>query len=368
MNCSSTPIPRISSVLTIITFAAVLSFASSCRRYTAPQEELLGAGSVRGGEDVFRAFEQAQRERLEALVTARSPIGAGADTNYRIGPDDVLQIQVFDATELSAVARVRADGMIALPIIGTLNVGGLNESEAEALIMKRLGEFMRSPQARISISEYAAHRVSIIGAVAKPGTYPLKHSRYSLLELLSEAGGRTEHAGGSLIMLPAQSTQAVDARASLGSGAPAPQGNGIEIDFDQLAGSVDRPPLALPLIAGDTVVVQEEGTVHVDGEVKKPGLVKLGSRMTLLGAIAAAEGLNYAADSGAVEVIRELGSGRKAMLTLDLERLALLEGKDVKLRDGDVVRVPSARGRFAVQQVMDFFGGMFNVGISSPVR
>ena len=132
----------------------------------------------------------------------------------------------------------------------------------------------------------------------------------------------------------------------------------FEVYFDDLVGTHNNRPLTIPLHSGDTIVVPEAGTVQIDGEVNKPGSYQLASRMTLLGAIASASGLSYSAAVDKIEVIRELGGGQKALVTVDLEKIALREGEDIRLRDGDVVRVPSAPGRFATRQVINAVNGL----------
>lgn len=135
---------------------------------------------------------------------------------------------------------------------------------------------------------------------------------------------------------------------------------GVEIDLEQLIGQVNQPPLLIPMLAGDTVVVPEVGMVEVDGEVNKPGSYKLASRTSVLGAIAAAAGFTYSANVHAVEVIREVGGGKKAAITLDLEEIGLRGARDVRLRNGDLVRVPSEPGRFFGRQVVETLNGIFN--------
>jgi len=67
-----------------------------------------------------------------------------------------------------------------------------------------------------------------------------------------------------------------------------------------------------------------------------------------------------------VEIIRDIGGGKKAALSVDLEKMALKGGNDIRLRNGDIVRVPSAAGRFATRQVVELLNGIFNVGFSLP--
>jgi protein involved in polysaccharide export with SLBB domain len=134
-------------------------------------------------------------------------------------------------------------------------------------------------------------------------------------------------------------------------------------------GTIDQRPLIIPLLPGDTVIVPEAGTYEVDGEVNSPGSYKLTSRTSAIGAIAAAKGFTYAAAVNSVEVIRDVGGGRKALITLDLEEVGLRGGKDVRLRHGDLVRVPSEPGRFFRRQIVNTINGLFNgVGVNQRIN
>ena len=307
------------------------------------------------GKEAFIAFEDNQRKRLNDLLQARSTLasGPGADS-YFLGEGDVFDLSVFEVPELNTTVRVRPTGDISLPLIGTVAVAGKSEGEVQDLLHERLSKFVRHPQVRIFIKEYNSHRVSVIGEVSKPGVYPLQRRNYSLVELISSAGGKTERASGRLVLIPAQTATTSQ------------QANGIEIFFDDLIGSSEKPPLIVPLVANDTVLIPESGSVQVDGEVLKPGSVPLSSRMTLLGSIAASGGLTYSADVSRVELIRELGGGTKAIMPVDLEAIALRGEKDLRLRDGDVVRVPSEPSRFATRQVVESINKLFS--FSSQVR
>jgi protein involved in polysaccharide export with SLBB domain len=145
--------------------------------------------------------------------------------------------------------------------------------------------------------------------------------------------------------------------------------SGIEVDMEDLLGTVDRRPVILPLVPGDTIVVPEAGTYEVDGEVTTPGSYKLTGRTSVIGAIAAAKGFTYSADVNNVEVIRDVGAGRKALVALDLEEVGLRGGRDIRLRNGDLVRVPSHSSRFFKRQVVETINGIFNgFGVNKRVN
>jgi polysaccharide export outer membrane protein len=265
--------------------------------------------------------------------------------------------------------------MVSLPLIDEISVSGRTISEVRDDVTARIARFIRSPKVTLSMKNYLSNRVSVIGEVAKPGTYPLKRNGQLLTELLSEAGGRSDKASGRIILLPAPKRPSASEMALASVGVPqvpaasAVQSFGVEIDMDQLLGRVDHNPLLVPLLPGDTIVVPEMGNFEVDGEVIKPGSYKLASRTSAMGAVAAAGGFTYSADVHAVEVIRDVGGGKKAYVTVDLEEAGLRGGKDVRLRDGDIVRVPSQPGLFVRRQIVETLNGVFRgFGVQGQVR
>jgi polysaccharide export outer membrane protein len=129
------------------------------------------------------------------LVSSPQPTGidAAARTGlgeYRIGPEDLIEIQVFGVDQLARTVRVNSFGMVSLPLIGATSVGGMTATEAERTIARRLAEnYLQDPQVSVFIKEYTNQRVTIEGAVAKPGIYPLR-GQTTLLRAIAVAGGQ----------------------------------------------------------------------------------------------------------------------------------------------------------------------------------
>ena len=136
-----------------------------------------------------------------ASALPRAPSQPGGARDYRIGPDDLLEIQVFGVEQLTRTVRVNSRGMVSLPLIGTLEVGGLGAQQAEALIVAKLAEsYLQDPQVSLFIKEYTSQRVTIEGAVNKPGVYPLRGPT-TLLQSLAVAGGQANLSDMTEVML-----------------------------------------------------------------------------------------------------------------------------------------------------------------------
>lgn len=109
--------------------------------------------------------------------------------DYKIGSQDLLEIQVFQSEQMSRTVRVNSKGYVSLPLIGAIMAGGLSSQELETLIAKKLGEtYMQDPQVSVFIKEYTSQRVTIEGYVKSAGIYPLK-GRTSLVQAVAMASG-----------------------------------------------------------------------------------------------------------------------------------------------------------------------------------
>jgi polysaccharide export outer membrane protein len=109
---------------------------------------------------------------------------------YRIGTEDLIEVQVFGVDQLTRTVRVDSRGVISLPLIGLVEVAGLTIQEAQAAITARLAEsYLQNPQVSVFIKEFTTQRVTIEGAVNRPGIYPLK-GQTTLLTAIALAGGQ----------------------------------------------------------------------------------------------------------------------------------------------------------------------------------
>lgn len=135
-------------------------------------------------------------------VTATTELGAPDSTSatgaytgaseYRVGAQDLLEISVFQVNELNRTVRVNSNGQISLPLVGMVVAGGKTVQELEAEIAGRLNEtYLQDPQVSVFVKEFTSQRVTLEGAVRKPGIYPVT-GRTSLLQAIAQAEGVTE--------------------------------------------------------------------------------------------------------------------------------------------------------------------------------
>lgn len=123
-------------------------------------------------------------------VGARTTPGdSGAPKDYRIGSPDVLDISVFKAPELTKSVQVASNGLINLPLVGDVQVAGRTAYEVEKDLEKRLGaKYLKDPQVSVNIKEFNSQKVTLEGAVRKPGIYAVQGGT-SMLQAIATAGG-----------------------------------------------------------------------------------------------------------------------------------------------------------------------------------
>lgn len=144
------------------------------------------------GINLLQAQEFAAPTTLKVApptVGARSVPATADMEEYRIGPQDLLEISVFGVQEMTRVVRVNAQGMISLPLLGTIRAGGLAANELEAVLAAKLSEnLLQDPQVSVFVKEFVSQRVVVEGSVMKTGVYPLT-GKTSLLQVIAIAGG-----------------------------------------------------------------------------------------------------------------------------------------------------------------------------------
>ena len=129
------------------------------------------------------------RQRVEAppapAVEAVEP--------YLIGPEDVIEIAVWNNLDLSRTVPVRPDGKISLPLLHDVQAAGLAPMQLRAALTKALEKYVAEPVVSVIVREVHSFKVTVIGEVKTPGRYELR-SRSTVLDVLAMAGGLTQYA------------------------------------------------------------------------------------------------------------------------------------------------------------------------------
>jgi polysaccharide export outer membrane protein len=257
---------------------------------------------------------------------------AEEQTNYLIGPGDLLDIKVLEAKELDTEARVNSKNTITFPLLGELEIGGLTSQEGENKLKELLSQkYMQDPHVVVSIKEYRSQRVAVIGSVKKPGSYEIL-GRGRLLDALSLAEGLTEGAGRVAYVSRRDNKKGEES---------------VSIDLYELLHK-GRADLNIPVHMGDIVYVPEAGVFYVDGQVSKPGSFPLKEGMTVSKAVTVAGGVSRTGQSSDVRLVR-LIDGKREVTPVSLDLIRKGEQADLALEDQDVVIV----GRSLIKSFFD---------------
>ena len=248
---------------------------------------------------------------------------------YIIGPQDLLEIKVFELPELNQTVRVSEDGSITIPLLNKVMVGGMSKDAVERKLAELLeARFVKNPQVSVFIKEYQSRMVAVIGAVESPGMYELV-GRQNLLQMISKAGGIKENASSQLFVLREGESG---------------NGGALSIDLEDLLANGNQK-LNIPLQPGDVINIPVDKIilVFVFGEVKNPGAlqVKMSKKVTLLQAIAQAGGTTEGASKGGITIKhKDRKTGKETKFKVNLREIIRGDKPDIELREGDVVYVP----------------------------
>ena len=236
---------------------------------------------------------------------------------YIVGEGDILTIKVFDNKELDTTVRVGGDGIINMPLVGQIKVGGMDVAAISSYIEGLLANgYLVSPQVNVFVEEYRSKKVTILGQVNKPGLYELQGS-ITLLELISRAGGLTEDAGGQVTIK--RKTNIADDERKV-----------INIEMARLI-EQGETSLNISILDGDSIYVSKAGVFYITGEVKEPGSYKYEEGSTVLKAITLAGGLTDHGAAGRIRIIRIVNGKEVVLKNVEMDQTVLRE---------DVVIVP----------------------------
>lgn len=254
---------------------------------------------------------------LAVLVLIALPIGGAAmaqagggavvtKEGYVIGPDDVLEIDVLGQADFHTRARVKTDGTLPLPHLGSLNVQGRTPTTLAELIASKLkaAGIYANPVVNVEVASYASRYVIVLGEAGSSGLVPVDRS-YRLSEIMARVGGIRE-GGASYVVLtrPGQ-----------------PE---LKLPFEHLGrGTEADDPMVQP---GDKIFVPKAELYYVYGAVNKPGEFAIGADLSIRKALARAGGVS---PSGSMKRIKIFHDG-KQVGKVDLERT---------IQPGDVIVV-----------------------------
>jgi polysaccharide biosynthesis/export protein len=344
-------------VLPAAAFAMICSFLWSGCSSTQPSAQDASAPVAQSELASNGLTAAAINPDLEALWNARR-----ADSkDFAVGSGDVLEIKVPGVSELEdQTVRVDGKGDLDLPLLGSMHVAGLSESELNSLLVSKLGNYLYHPQAEIFVKNYNNRQVSVTGEVRNPAAYTLNGPEDTVRELIERAGGTTLQASPEIVLTPGALGIEHEASRIAGTKGSYPDvaynskpdtpgidsslratnaGFGHPLVLDLSRNSHQERYLDLPVRPGDTIFVPGAGTVSTVGWVQHPLTMPITHDLSVIGAVAASGGTLFAANEHDVRIVRRQTDGQIAVLRVDIASIQAGHSADVPLKNGDIIDV-----------------------------
>jgi polysaccharide export outer membrane protein len=264
--------------------------------------------------------------QTSAAASSPAVSTAPAPPSLPISFGDLIQVAVFDNPDLSGPLRVNQNGEVVLPLGGAVKVKGLTAAQAGVAIAARLKEsgVLLDPHVTVLIAEYQSQGVTVTGEVRSPGVYPLLTNR-TVMDMIALAGGLNENAGKVASVFHRDNPNDVR-QVRLNVSVQTPQSI-AESNFE--------------LLPGDTISVSRSGVIYIIGDVGRPGgfLVEHNDRLSVVQALALAQGANQTAAMSKSQLMRKTDAGR-LQYQIDLKKILAGRGADPLMADGDILYVP----------------------------
>lgn len=257
------------------------------------------------------------------LISFLFVLSSLAHADYSLGAGDSLRIIVYGDSDLTRETRVSEDGMITLPLIGEVAVGGLTTIQAEKKVAEQLkkGGFIANPQVSVLILEFKSKMVSVLGGVLKPGRYPITHQT-DVKDIVAEAGGLTSEASEIITVVRG------DKRS--------------EYDLNEVIERRNLNEQDIRLLGGETIYISIRD-VTVTGLVIRPGKYGIqGGTRKISDFVALSGGVAEAA--GETLFFTSSRSGTPTTQEINIDELFRSPASEFnkELSPGDVIYVPKA--------------------------
>lgn len=274
------------------------------------------------------------------VLPLQTPIESAYTGDYVLGPEDLIEIDVYQVGELKRTERVSASGFIKLPLTGLIKVAGLTASELEAEIGKSLERYLQDPVVSVYIKEYRSQSITVLGALKEPQVYTVTRQKF-LVDIISMAGGLTKDAGDICYVRRGGETVIINIK-------------------DLLIGGDMR--LNIPVFSGDVVHVPVGGVIFVDGSVNSPGSFSMQGTLTLTQAIAMSKGFKYEAIKDQLRIYRDSGQSVREIIDVDYDSILAEKSPDIVLKDKDIVIVPRSGAKALWNGFVQSLSGAIRLG------
>lgn len=130
----------------------------------------------------------------------KMPVLKSAEAEYRLGPEDVIDVFVWKEPELTCTVTVRPDGRISLPLTDQVEAAGKTAAQLQQEIAEKLRQYISNPVVNVIVKQVNSLKISVLGEVKKPDVYRIKN-QVTVLDAIAMAGGFTEFAKPSKVVI-----------------------------------------------------------------------------------------------------------------------------------------------------------------------
>jgi polysaccharide export outer membrane protein len=319
------------------------------------------------------AISQIQAQAQQSKQQERLLMQMGRDTlsgykDYKVGPEDLLEVTFFGNDELGREVRVNGIGEISLPLVGAVQVTGLSPQDVESKIAKlyKEGRIIRQPQISVSVKEFRHQRVMVTGAVANPGSYEVIGPR-TLLEMLGKAGGlvdKPEMKAGDLVYVARNQNAPAMLKSGKATREQSADQETLVINLRRLL-SGNALDLNITIKNGDVIYVPPAQMAFVLGAVKKPGQVAVRDNLTVTQAVALSEGLDPILSSNRITILRFDERGDRLTIPVNLKEVTSGGEPDPVLKPNDIVFVQESGVRRFFFDIRNLLPGNVGMGMTA---
>ncbi len=313
----------------------LLALLSSCVRLPESDFDPYDVKAATSSRDVV--FEQFEPEGKITAEMLKPP-----DEPYRLGPGDILEIEIAEIPGTLARTFIMPDGMVYYNLAGGVQAEGLTVSELGERLTKKLARDYASPVVNITLVEVQSRRYWMLGRVYEPGLYPLRQPT-TLIEAIAASGG----------LFSARFSGSTEELADLGSSIVIRDGEILPVDFTKLVRDGDMSQ-NIYLRHNDYIYLPsaQSNSVLLLGYVEQPQAVSFKDSLSLAECIAYGHGPSRLAHLSKVVIVR--GSLREPQVAVvDFDKIMKGAAPDIPLQPGDIVWIPQNPWTTAYDYVKD---------------
>lgn len=287
----------------------------------------------------YPIMQQVRQQNTNGASAPSSHLGPSAApedvSTVKLMPGTMVDLHVFEETDLDGAYRLDEHGNISLPLAGSVHLESLTLREAETAVGEKLvsSQILNTPHVVVNLDEYSSQNIVVLGEVSSPGRFPVLGPR-KLIDLLAMAGGQTALAGNEIVVhrlgQPPDVTEMIH--------------YGKDVN--------DPTALNVVINPGDTVLVRRAGIIYVLGAVNRPGgyVMQEAGELNVAQALALAAGTAIEAKVGSIRVIRKLPDGSLMETQVDYRKFNKGEAVPFPLKPEDIVYVPPSMIKTALNR------------------